>query len=498
MGKTIIYLITIVIMISLVNASLEYNNPNSPKLGKWTETCSSGNYVYSVDFKDRDIICREDQTGAGGGGNFSHLSNFTDDLNATCNQTTNTGDDVNFGSLNTTGTITSGRITLNDTKIEIADSQLLVFEGVGETNNLWMSFDLETASDEISWGLKPGVTELALAGKFSASSLGIDMIGIDSNQITSTTGTVSLVDDNLITTGNIGTGTESVPSAKLEVNGSGVLLDVKNDTESFLFVNQTSRDVGINTNSPGYAEGQVSLHVVNRGNYGSALRESVLITGNAGTSNTPMLYINTDSSSGNAEMLRISSNGIVKFTVDNEGDVDSGGNLYFGNGAAVITSILPLQTLSFINGALNNGFLFYSFSGFPERHRVTMGAGANSRVTMVRNEDYDDLTIKRVLNGSASKYNESGSVLKLEKDIIEAQEEFGNYIEADSVFIVDKDGRVGVTTNNVSYPLVVGSSEGSANISIYSFYNVSATGYITRTSVFDSSKNVWDYINNST
>jgi len=61
---------------------------------------------------------------------------------------------------------------------------------------------------------------------------------------------------------------------------------------------------------------------------------------------------------------------------------------------------------------------------------------------------------------------------------------------------VDNDGNVGIGTTTPTYPLeVVGNiSDGGKIISIWADSNISATGYITRTSVFDKSENPWDYI----
>jgi len=54
------------------------------------------------------------------------------------------------------------------------------------------------------------------------------------------------------------------------------------------------------------------------------------------------------------------------------------------------------------------------------------------------------------------------------------------------------NGNVGIGTTIPTYPLtIIGNVSG---ISIWSDGNISANDYITRTSVFDKSKNVWDYI----
>jgi len=65
-------------------------------------------YFYFQNYTD---VCDDDgkcmsAIGSGSGGvNYTHLSNFTDDINATSNQTTNTGDDVVFNEINSTGNI---------------------------------------------------------------------------------------------------------------------------------------------------------------------------------------------------------------------------------------------------------------------------------------------------------------------------------------------------------------------------------------------------------
>ena len=64
------------------------------------------------------------------------------------------------------------------------------------------------------------------------------------------------------------------------------------------------------------------------------------------------------------------------------------------------------------------------------------------------------------------------------------------------IFLQRDSGRVGIGTSTPSFPLTVMSniSDGSNPVSIWASSNVSATGYITRTTVFDKSKLTSDYI----
>lgn len=63
---------------------------------------------------------------------------------------------------------------------------------------------------------------------------------------------------------------------------------------------------------------------------------------------------------------------------------------------------------------------------------------------------------------------------------------------AEMVFFDGGNERVGIATNTPSYPLEV--NKNVSGISIYASGNISANDYITRTSVFDKSNNVWDYV----
>jgi hypothetical protein len=72
----------------------------------------------------------------------------------------------------------------------------------------------------------------------------------------------------------------------------------------------------------------------------------------------------------------------------------------------------------------------------------------------------------------------------------------GNYNFDSNTFVIDAaNNRVGIGTASPAYPLEV--NKNVSGISIYSQANISATGYNTRTSVFDSSKNAFDYIHDA-
>jgi len=58
--------------------------------------------------------------------------------------------------------------------------------------------------------------------------------------------------------------------------------------------------------------------------------------------------------------------------------------------------------------------------------------------------------------------------------------------------VITQSGNVGIGTTSPSYPLEINGQ--NSGISLYTSHNISATGFITRTQLYDKSKNVWDYL----
>ena len=71
--------------------------------------------------------------------------------------------------------------------------------------------------------------------------------------------------------------------------------------------------------------------------------------------------------------------------------------------------------------------------------------------------------------------------------------EIGFICNNEEAITIINNGDIGIGTTTPSYPLEV-RGNGSNNITIWAEGNISAEGFVTRTSIFDKSKNVWDYI----
>jgi len=86
MNKKLSIILFAVMFIIPITTAIQ--NEDLPKLESFSEVCPADNYVYSVDFKKKDILCRVDQTG-NGTGNATCCNPFDQVLNTTSNVTHN-------------------------------------------------------------------------------------------------------------------------------------------------------------------------------------------------------------------------------------------------------------------------------------------------------------------------------------------------------------------------------------------------------------------------
>ena len=233
--------------------------------------------------------------------------------------------------------------------------------------------------------------------------------------------------------------------------------------------------------------------------------------------------LETDTDASLTEMMRITSNGNVGigtaspnatlevingttlggFMVSSDsqgaGDlfiVDEGGNVGIGTGSP--DGILELE-----NSASNtlNYLSTYSTTN-SERPVIVMrkssSATGGTKAVTADDESLGQITFQGVTTSSAFA---AASQIIGEQDAVPV----ASYVPGRLIFKtssntsasvermrIDSSGNIGINTISPNYKLEVNGA--TSDISIYASHNISATGFITRTSVFDKSKSVWDYI----
>ncbi|NMB66542.1 hypothetical protein GYA25_00560 [Candidatus Woesearchaeota archaeon] len=248
-------------------------------------------------------------------------------------------------------------------------------------------------------------------------------------------------------TGNVGIGTTS-PTGTLTINSSNALgsLRVYNTTGSeHLFVNGSTGNVGIGTTSP-----QNTLNVMGIGNFTDTIYASAPSTRYGLIVSSGKVGINTSFPN-----YALTVNGAIQ---------TNQGLLYIdkNTGSSTITpSSLSIQSI----GVDANDWDINNSWGVINFYNADKSGGGGK--------------IHLQIGAIASDSSAGASDL-----IIKTNSPFNNNLT--EKMRITYDGSVGIGTTSPGYPLVVSNNIGG--ISIYSGASISATGYITRTSIYNKSE----------
>lgn len=170
--------------------------------------------------------------------------------------------------------------------------------------------------------------------------------------------------------------------------------------------------------------------------------------------------INTTSPSAILDINLPSGSGVHSLKINS----GSGYELYFAGSSA---NMYSERSMVWLAGSGND----IAFGSNNKNYQLELRAGTGNRTLMIY-EDKVGISSETGIWIPSHRLNVRGSV---------------NITENVYIF-----GNVGIGTETPSYPLHVKSN--TSGISIYAEANMSATGFIERTSSFDSSKNPFDYI----
>ena len=215
--------------------------------------------------------------------------------------------------------------------------------------------------------------------------------------------------------------------------------------------------------------------------YGDLINEPTIPTNNNQLTNGNGYYNSTDFSISNYALLSTLNNG----TYANNW-VKSGSNIYYNLGSVGIGTNNPDQLLHVQANAsvISDPFLLVEDTGTTNGKEIfqlesaAASSGMRFKTTGGATTNFWDWKLG---SGGEMRFDSTDGTSKftIEKTALQ----YGLYLDSTGV---------GIGTTSPSYPLQVNGNSGG--ISIYASGNISATGFITRTSLFDKSKSVWDYI----
>ena len=179
-------------------------------------------------------------------------------------------------------------------------------------------------------------------------------------------------------------------------------------------------------------------------------------------------------------------------------------NIIVNEGSLEVGDSINVSNSLFVNSANNKVGIGTSS---PSSKLDVVGADMSlthtfARMLLIDSDSTNTATVGGVLLFQNSSENNAGRIgipgsdgaLLIESGDINGNMTFrtGGTNKAQNRMFISASGSVGIGTITPSYPLQVKGNV--SGISIFSDGNVSASGFITRTSVFDKSLNPWDYV----
>ena len=170
-------------------------------------------------------------------------------------------------------------------------------------------------------------------------------------------------------------------------------------------------------------------------------REVFEITGASGaTFDNALLEVNQINAAGNTYIIKATSGGVKRFSVDSDGDIEAGRSMSAGT-----FSITGDVNDAALNSNANNGFLFKTYSTVPDRGSSRFGFGAEEQKNLTQNNrNWNEVLIRRDID-CQNTTNEDGYLLLLERNVENATSENGGFFKVSDdtlgdLIVVEKDG----------------------------------------------------------
>lgn len=403
----------LIINLTVVSASLKLSNPELPKLGRDFEKCSADSYIYSIDFKSKDIECRADQS--------SDLNqSVANDTYLKLDQSTPqiiTGGQPTFGDgFNLSGDIGTSHLTNPLFFDEDGTIFYITNQGLGGGKSAFITIKRNDNTGSSGFALgEVGATDIwdimVPSGNNNLWWYNIGGGSTKSAYMESATGHYCLGCTNPKARLH---SIDNQEQLRLAPSTTGNWSSIHTDSLGHLYINSTGNQTFFNRKI-NVTDGGIYIRLNGTGTRQS--NDNVKIEGRSRKdyAGTPLLEVEAENSDGNAVLFEINRVGSRRYSVDNEGDTFTQGGFSMGGGTIVASATSPCSTCFNFISAKDNGFLLHGYLQRPKNTVWRMGYGVYAEKTLASDYDWDELTIERDVD--AMGYTESGTLISLRRDV---------------------------------------------------------------------------------